>query len=559
MSKIVKIILASILIIFLGFFLIAEWVVEVVFLDIINKNPERAYDISYDDLDLHAFFKGVTLESAAITPLHAGDSSTTIYGKVKHIEVNGIKWREFFFSKNVNIRQLIFIRPEFEIFMVQQPENQHQKKKKESTKGIQGLFGDILSRGEIHSFKLEHGSVEVRNAADSTFIGSVQNLILEANDIETDSIQVQNMIPFKMSGFYSSLDSVVVQLNEYTELRIGFIEYHQENSEFQMNNVSMAFTKDRLEVSQIVGKQFDLIEVAIKQLRISQLDAQSNLSTDMDIRAKSILIDGLILKDFRDKNKARPPDTEKPMFEGMVESMPIPLKVDSIIIKNSDIYYTELGENKTEAGTIHFADLNGSIVNITTIPEFKAEYKTFNASLSTNLNQGARMDIALEVPYEKEVFNLNVTVGRFNLADLNPTIIPLADMEVASGIAHRIDFQMNAGRTEASNILRVDYDSLELEVLKDYGYAHNKRSLISSIANSAIRKSNMPDTKHYHVAEYQSFRNIYRGPFNFMWESAKEGMLYIVPTGATGLLIGNPEKKAEKKQAKETKKKKKKS
>ena len=194
-------------------------------------------------------------------------------------------------------------------------------------------------------------------------------------------------------------------------------------------------------------------------------------------------------------------------------------------------------------------------MNITTIPEFKEEYKSFNASLSTNLNQGARMAIALEVLYEREVFNLHVTVGTFNLGDLNPTIIPLADMEVTSGIAHKIDFKMNAGKTEASNTLTVDYDSLGLTVLKDYGYAHNKRGLISSIANSAIRKTNMPDAKHYQVAEYQSFRNIYRGPFNFMWESAKEGMLYIIPTGATGLLVGNPEKKAEKKQKKEKKKK----
>lgn len=559
MSKKVKIILASILILFFGFFLVAEWWVEAIFLDIINKNPDRAYDISYDDLDLHTFFKGLTLKSAAITPLHVSDSSTAIHGKVEHIEVNGIRWRDLLFLKQANIRQLIFIRPEFQISVVQQPANQQPKKEKESTKGIQGLFRDILSRGEIHSFRLEHGSVEARRASDSMLIGRVQNLILEAKDIETDSLKVKNLIPFQVSGFFISLDSTYIHLNEYTELRTGYLEYHKDNSEFQLNNISLSFTKDKLEVSNIVGEQTDLIEVEVKLLQINQLDAQSNLYSDLDIRAKSILIDGLILKDFRDKNKPRPLDTEKPMFEGMVESMPIPLKVDSIIIRNSDIYYTELGENKSEAGTIHFADLNGSIVNVTTIPEFKEEYKSFNANFNTKLNQGAKMSVALEVPYEKEVFNLHVRVGSFNLGDLNTTIIPLADIEVTSGIAHKIDFQMNAERTESSNVLTVDYDNLGLEVLKDYGYAHNKRGLISSIANSAIRKENMPDTKHYHIAEYKSYRNIYRGPFNFMWESAKEGMLYIVPTGAAGLLLGNPEKKAEKKQEKETKKKKKKS
>jgi len=556
MKRKIKIILISILLVVVGFFFIAEWWVEAIFLDIINKNPDRAYDISYEHLDLHAFFKGLTLESAAITPLHVSDTSTTIHGKVKHIEISGIRWRELFFAKKANVRQLIFIRPEFQISVVHQPTDQHRKKEKESKRGIQDLFGDILTRGEIRSFRLEQGSVEARNASDSLLIARVHNLILEAKNIETDSIQVKNLIPFEVSGFFISLDSTYFYLNEYTELRTGYLEYHADNSEFQLNNISMSFTKDKLEVSNIVGEQTDLIEAEIKLLQISQLDAQSNLYSDLDIRAKSIVIDGLVLKDFRDKNKSRPPDTEKPMFEGMVKSMQVSLKVDSIIIRNSDIYYTELGENKSKPGTIHFAELNGSIVNVTTIPEFQKEYKSFNANLNTKLNQGAKMSIALEVPYENEVFNLHVTIGRFNLGDLNPTIIPLADIEVTSGIAHKIDFKMNARRTEAANVLRVDYDSLGLTVLKDYGYAHNKRGLISSIANSAIRKTNMPDTKHYHVPEYNSFRNIYRGPFNFMWESAKEGMLYIVPTGAMGLLVGNPEKKAEKKQKKEAKKKK---
>jgi len=29
----------------------------------INANPDRAYDITYEDFDLHTFFKGVTLDN----------------------------------------------------------------------------------------------------------------------------------------------------------------------------------------------------------------------------------------------------------------------------------------------------------------------------------------------------------------------------------------------------------------------------------------------------------------------------------------------------------------
>ena len=548
MKRTVKIILITGLLSVIGLLLVTEWVVESIFSDIINNNPDRAYDISYDDLDLHTFFKGVTFKSAKITPLHISDTTTTIHGTVEYIDISGIRWRELLFSKKANIRQLIFINPVFEISVV---EVENSSKKKQSEKSMQVLFGDVLARGEIRSFKIENGSVEARQAVDSVLIAKVENLNLEAEDIETDSVQATRLIPFQVGSFHSSIDSAYILLNDHTTLRTGHIGFHERTSTFELNHLSLAFSRDRLEVSDIVGEQTDLIEADIKLLRISELDAQSNLYTDLDIRARSILIDGLVLKDLRDKNKVRPPDSEKPMFEGMVESIPIPFKIDSIIINNSSIFYSELAENKSKVGTAHFGGINGTIVGVTSIPEFQDQYQSFDANVEAVLNQNARVTVALEVPYERESFILHARIDPFHLGILNPTIMPLAGVEVTSGMAQKIDMKMNATRTQSENMLIVDYDSLGLAVLKDHDHDYKKKGIISSIANSSIRHTNLPDHKHYQSPEYTSYRNIYRGPFNFMWESAKEGMLYIVPTGAAGLLVGNPEKKAKKKQKKQ--------
>ena len=524
---------------------------ERIFLDIINKNPERAYDVTYQSLDLHTFLKGITLKSAKIEPRQVSDTSSTIHGSVQLIELEGIVWRDLVFSKELSISNLVFMNPDFDILVVKN--DSHQQKKSKSTKGFQELFGDILSRGEVNSFRLEKGYVEARHKSDSTLMLIVKDFNLEASEIETDSVQVKSMIPFKVGRFASSMDSAYFLLNPYTELRTGYIGYQAENSELQLNNISLAFTEERLKVSDMVGKQTDLIEVELKRMTFNQLDALSNLYTDLDIRASSMIIDGLVMKDFRDKNKERPPDTEKLMFEGMVENIPIPLKVDSIILSDSHIYYTELGEGKEQAGTINFADIDGTIVNVTSIPEFQREYQKIDAQLNLKLNKVAGMEVKLQVPYDSESFSLHATIDSFNLQDLNETIIPMAEVEVISGVAHRIDLKMDAGLTTSSNELVVDYDDLSLAVLKDEEH-HEKRGLISAIANSVIRKTNLPDHKHYQTAEYESYRNIYRGPFNYMWQTTKEGLLFILPTGATGLLLGDIEKKTRKKQRKQAKK-----
>jgi hypothetical protein len=56
--KIFLIVVASLVIIAKGL----EWWLESSFESVINNNPDRAYNITYDDFDLHTFFKGITLD-----------------------------------------------------------------------------------------------------------------------------------------------------------------------------------------------------------------------------------------------------------------------------------------------------------------------------------------------------------------------------------------------------------------------------------------------------------------------------------------------------------------
>ena len=551
MKKLLSIIALSILGLVLVVGLTAKWYVETVFEDVINSNSQRAYDVTYESLVLHTFLKGITLKSARIEPLHVSDTASTIHGSVELIELEGVVWRDLIFSKEISISDMVFINPDFDVYLVER--DSHHQKKSKSTKGFQQLFGDILSRGEVQSFRLEKGYAEAKHKSDSTLVLIIKDFNLEASEIETDSIQAQSMIPFKVGRFQSSLDSAYLRINPYTELRTGYFEYQAENSELEMNNLSLAFTDDPIKVSQLVGEQTDLIEVEVQQLKFHQLDAMSNLYTDLDIRASSMLIDGLVLKDFRDKNKNRPPDQEKVMFKGMVDNIPVPLKVDSIVLRRSHIYYSELGEEKDQAGTVHFADINGSILNVTSIPEFQQEYQGMNAHLKLSLNQVAPMELKLEVPYDREVFNLQASIGSFDPKILNQTIIPMADVEVTSGNILGLHLTMNAENETSANRLVIDYDDLGLAVLKDKHHELHKRGLVSAIANSMIRKVNLPEEKHYQVAEYESYRNIYRGPFNYMWQTTKEGLLFILPTRATGILIGDIEKKTRKKQRKQQK------
>lgn len=128
---------------------------------LLNSNPDRAYQITYKNLDLNIFLGGFDLLSADISPLK--EQVTQIIVEVEEVQVTGLSWIDLVFSKNINVSEIIFYKPAFEILLAHKD-----SAKIEPTKKVQQLFGDILSRGELQKFSLIEGSLIVKKKGEQT-------------------------------------------------------------------------------------------------------------------------------------------------------------------------------------------------------------------------------------------------------------------------------------------------------------------------------------------------------------------------------------------------------
>jgi len=549
MNKTVKRILIAVGILFLlsqGM----EWWVEYRFQRIINRKPDRAYDIQYKNFDVHSFFKGVTLEEVGIVPVSIDSGATVIRGTVSYAQLTGMKWYELAFARRLNINSILFERPMFKVTLSSHP------KKKTSGKGFQVLFGDIISRANLKSFELQKGSVILMSPDEQTIRGSLSNLNVKANEIKTDSVIWNSIIPFELGSLESSIDSLSFQMNDYTHLSTGSISFKKRENKLTLRDVNMLYTEDLSKVSQRVGKQTDLIEVSLGELAFEQLTASSNLYTDLDIETKKMLLRDLVFKDYRDKNMERPPDTVKPMFKGMVDAIPITLSVDTIQLDNVEVQYSELGVGKEAPATLRFESIHGFITHLTTIPQKQEAYKSFEANLEANLNGAAPFTFILEVPYDRDAFTAVASFGSFDLTGLSETTRNMAGIEIVSGDVKKIHFEMRAAETYSHNKMQFDYENLKVHVIKENKQHEVKNHpLVSAIANSALRTHNVPTHGKYVQADYQSRRNVYRSPFNLMSHSLADGMMHIVPGSFVQSILGvNKDSKKAKKEKKHDKK-----
>ena len=488
----------------------------------INSNPDRAYNITYSEIDLDFSFDGITLKKVAIEPLNHKKGSR-VKGHVEYATINGLGLRNLLFSKTLDIDKIIFKQPSFEVTL------NSDTNQKTNGKGLQSMFGDILSRAHITHFQIENGSVVLMDPISKKRKGQVKKLNLLASHLETDSLKFKHLIPFEMGDLEVTLDSITFELNEYTHVGLDRFQYRLKDKKILLNDISLGYSINWVDVSKRLGIQNDIIELNAKEISIHQFEPSNDFYTQLDIVAQKISVDELNIKLQRNKNIPRPPDTVKSSFQGIVNSIPIKVLIDSLQISKSIVTYLELGVKKHESGSIKIQNINGNITGITNMPEQQKNVGQIDASIKASLMGKAAINIALNIPYaSREAFSLNLEVGEMKMKNLNTTLKPLVGMEIVSGQIKQLKYHMNAGRNKSLNRLIFDYDNLHVKLINEDQKGKNK-FLLSSIVNGAIRSHNLPNQKKHLIAEYQFERNKYRSPINYIIKGLFQGFTKIVP------------------------------
>jgi hypothetical protein len=511
--------------------------------DLINRQPDRAYDINFKKLSLSLLSKDILLKHVSITPMN-DTAGTAVTAHVTLAELKGVNISDLLTGSSLTIGTLSFVEPEFKLNIRKQKAdtgNDHES-------SLQKLFGDILSRGSIEEFHIRNGSLRATKEefGDADFL-LISNYNLSAKEIMTDSVQLSHQVPFKMGSFSSSVDSVTFRLDEHTIARTGMIAYSSSSNEFIMCNAAIINEKDLVSTSIAKKLQADIIELSFETLRIFGIRADNDLHGLLKVSASNLSISGLEMSDFRNKNLPRPADSNKPMFSGMIDAIPIGLEIDTILIRDAFIQYTELEQGRTHPGSLNLGDMNVRITDLSTI---KSRRKSeFRIDLSCTLNGSGQVMSAITVPYGDDRFIMNLIIRNLPANSLTTTTEPLMGIDISSGIIHNMNFTMNANEHTANNYLVMQYEDLKI-TLNDPEMHKTHQGFISHIANSAIRTNNLPDQKNYTVASYVTTRNKARGPFNFVWNSIKEGMMQIVPAGSTRMIMEMEKKKHQNKKRK---------
>tara|TARA_R110002072_G_scaffold253134_1_gene411984 strand:- start:25776 stop:27410 length:1635 start_codon:yes stop_codon:yes gene_type:complete len=524
LKKILWVLGTLILLSIVSIFLLEQWLVKTL-PERVNANEDRAYDIIFKDVDVRLFSGSIELQEISLNPLKEG-MATTITGTMKSLRLGGVNMLGFIFGKVAEVNELRLDDPKFILIR----NDSISKQPADMSKAFQGLFGDLVSRGVIHNFVLNNGSGEFYTQLDTARkFGSFEQFHISAINLETDSLRMNYAIPFKLESIKSSLKNLQINISSDQTFTLGSLDYDSKQEAFDFFDLHLKYDDSNLEASKRSKIQKDFIEIDVKHLRIEQINAQSNIYGNWSVVAGLLTIDSLYLHDVRNKNKPRPKDEpEKPMFERMVEQIPFPIELDTIRILNSKITYSQISEGKSAPASLNFEKLSALVTNAVSLDSLQSGEMIIHGEAILNGFAPMRMDV--RVPYTndtmKERFHLVASVAPFKLPSLNGILGDLVSVNINSGTMEKLEITMDASRYSSSNFMKFHYQDLKLELRDEDA---KKLKLKSTLANILTSSNNLPENRNYKTAQFQTERNIYRGTFNLIWESLREGLLEIVP------------------------------
>ncbi|GAA4330851.1 hypothetical protein GCM10023149_36320 [Mucilaginibacter gynuensis] len=502
----------------------------------IHEASDGLYKADFAHAELHLFQRRITIDSATLKVDSAvynkkkkqGIAPNNLYDlKVQRLILSGIRPFKFYFTKKLVVGKVVMDQPEldmsYQLNHTKDTTNDKRTVWQKISKTMKSIrVGEIL----FNEVKFRHTDYSGKRALRT----ELREMNLHAVDLFIDST-TQN----DTSRFFYCRD-INTEINHYSgKTPDGLYAYKIKNLKLstqtsQLNIVGLTF-KPLNSVLFFTKTHSDKFTLTLDTLQLNRFDFL-NYHKYRSVSASSIIFTNGTLSVFGAPNKVPNLTADK------VSSFPhvalrklnFGLKVDTILLKNMHVTYSEFNKKSKKAGTLSFSNTNGHIYNITNKEEALKNNAITNIKLTTYFMDRGRLDVAIKLNLldKDAAFSYSGTLGPMKLSALNKAIVPLSLVKATSGNLDRFTFDMNVNRHVAKGKVTLLYNDLKINVMKldeDDGKL-KKKGLMSLIANMLVLKRNNPDDpgKAPRSANVTYVRPVSYPFFKIMWKALFVGV-----------------------------------
>lgn len=311
-----------------------------------------------------------------------------------------------------------------------------------------------------------------------------------------------------LKPFYTlTLDSVRIRIPQDTAMVFG-----------------VRFTPDVApkEYHKLVDTQVELYRAVVDTLLLAGFDLSARLQ-DGAIRARELRAAGVTVDIHRDKTLPLPPVKPKPLLADRITAMHLPVQVDTIHVHRGSVTYHERLKPGADYGSIAFTHIDGLLTGFGNVPQHNAPDLHLVGSTHVGHAQ-AQVDIRMPMQAAQATVDVHVRLKGFPATDMNRMTDDLLHVTATDGIIHLVDLRMQGDNDRATGTIDMQYEDLAMQLGAQIKHA----KVLTKLANTAVRSSNMPGDKGYRKGRFTVEKPVDAGVFKYIWISLRTGMMEVL-------------------------------
>ena len=577
--KKLTIIISSIIAIIVFAILIAQLIIgniiESKIKDSLSEMDNSKYNIDIGTVKVNLFTMTLILKDIEVAPdstlIHQlknklSNERFALNLTIPNLRIRNIGLASLIADKELNINNFLVKRAVIEVLMSNNKNTPKPKEKSDNKFNVDSIVIPGLNGAQLDRFTFSDFSINIIdiNNYDTIFFAksldvAFENVTLTKNEFDSTSFSLKIH------------DAEVVMTSERFRLpgdkyllSFGQMRYNKEQELLVFKNLKI---KPRYSLKRMVKLskfQYEIFNCEIQSTEVQSLDLSEVLRSS-DIILSNVVVDGMNLSIYKDKHF--PFDTTKrpKLPTQSLKLLKQNLYIDSVIIKNSELTYSELHKLMDEPMVVNLSKMNGTVSNITSISDSIIHRSTMTVRLLANLQKSIPMGVNLYLPMNSvaDTFSFNGWLGSGNMKLFNKILLPAIGIKFDDGYIDGLKFKATANPTYSIGEMTMLYHDLDGVVVRKDMEETNK--FLSWIANAAMIKNN-PQPNKDDRAEPMFFKRVmYKGLGNFIWKTLQSGIVAtIIPTMNNKVqneiysVKGLDKKEIKKKERKEKRRKKKK-
>lgn len=496
----------------------------------ISKESEGLYQIHFGYTKVNLWRGQFIAKNIHLIPdtarngrLKKGGQTTLFELKAKYISIAGFKLLKLLWHKEINASDVIVSQP---IIIQYKISSKTEKNGKNIRQQLRAIKNKIVIK-KITLSGIQYRTIDMQSKKETW----LKNINFHASNIklgqwakQQDSTRLGLVESFRFYG----KKVIYLSNDELYKLQLARLDISTEKNTLGIDSFSVVPKYTEKQWSKTLKYKRDRYDMFFPKIEASGLDLKRWLNEGC-LKMDSLVVNQAIIRVYADKGMREKKTMASNNFPSLAfQRLKVPITINNIYIRNTDVYYKELNPKSGRAGLVFFNNLNAHLQHVSNDSLQLKQNPWIKGSFSTFFLGKPKLTLNVD-------FNMLDTLGAFHYKGVldgapasfyNQLLEPITLARAEKGYVNSVRFNITANRYGANVETEMLYNDLKVAVLDASSGKLEKKGFLSLFINWLAIEANNPskDGKPPRIA-----RHYYKHPqektfFNLMWKALYSGL-----------------------------------